>query len=789
MTATWCFSCGATVPKKGGGLAVVCDRCTQAGRRAPREQIRWVVRTQDGGTRGPMSHDGVVDQLARGALDPFDSVARVGGPWRRLCEHQDFRPHFLPGSPEASALLADQRTEQKDKDAYVSRKRWRFIGAAAFALGGVGLAIATSQQGLLVVPEAQMNRLLGFFEGVSGEVTGQIDTVVAPEKAVATAMAQREIPGQPLIDALQAKWTGASGPSSLHLARGRAALWEGTLASTIAAQEHFEKALALAPDDCEAASGLARAAARMEYADASLADTMSMAAERAAALAPESPAALLARAEVALASGSPDLAQDLAARCGAPADLAGTRGAEVDLGCAVLNATLGHNIPALEVLDGRFPSTFAIQLGLAEARVFSEDYALAREIIQPLTRAHREESGPWRLQLAAASPVGEWDAVIDAGRQIRSVDPARLAERQLLAEVLLKVKGDGAASLAEYEALIAHPGFEDLSDRARLFADAAAAAVAAGSAARGVELAEQSLRLDSGAPGAIINRARALQALGKQDEAQAALRDVDLNRVTGNLGARYHVAAARIFLENGLARQAVAELRGASESDPAWPSLYLVSAEARLLVGNLGGAIEDIEKVAYLDRAQDDRRSPLQEVWYPAPDWRSLRRELESQLSRDARFAARGPAAVAVVSWYAGMSDRERVLNRALEAGAEVPAAHAARSQQLLERGSYQAAYSQAEQILSSTGDLTFVHALKGRCLMELGRRAEARAAFTKATDEPHQIAGVYRLMAEAKVKAGDNAGAIDEYKEVLKRVPDDLQARVALLDLQRGDR
>ena len=786
MNRTWCFSCGDPVKGDGSRLAPLCERCRVSGRRVDPTSLRWVVRTTDGGARGPLSRDALVDQLVRKALAPEDQVARVGGRWARLCEHQDFRRYFLPGTDEASKLGAEQKADRKVKDRYVQRRRLKIGGGAVAAVGGIALAVVSSQRGLLVVPESWVDQASELFSGATDELGGRIETAVDADKALADARAERSIPGDDLVARLQAQWPTADQPAVLHITLGKAALWRGTQADAEAAREHFGRAIAAAPRDPEATSGYARAVARLAYAEPALVDDMTIAAERTAALAPESPAALLARSEVALAGGSPDLALDLVTRCGDPPDVAGMVGAAVDLDCAVATASLSHNAAAIGILDARFPNVYPILLAKASAAVASGDVDRAAAVVRPLTAQYPAESAPWRLVMAASLPHGDWGTAIEAGERIRSLDAERLPERRQLAELLLKVRGDPRGALAEYEVLLAHPLTERLPRRAALLTDAASAAVGAGDPARGLELADAALELDSGAPAAVITRSRALMALGKEKAAQATLKDVDLNRVQGNSGARYHVAAAQIFLDNGLARQAVTELRGAIDADPNWAPVHLVSAQSRLLVGNLGGAIEDIEKVAFLDKFQDRRRSPLQEVWYPAIDWRPLRKALESEIAQDARFAARGPAAVAVVAWYAQHADSGRLLDRALDAGAEVPGAYAARAQDLLARGDYRGAYRHAEQVLSGH-DLTLLYALKGRSLAAMGRMAEGNAEFRKATDEPHGMAVVQRLIAETRTAEGRTDDARAAWSEVLKLVPDDLPARAALLDLRRA--
>lgn len=785
MKESWCFSCGA--PVRGGGLAPLCDRCTQAGRQVDQGRLRWVVRTQDGGSRGPMGRDALVDQVIRGALKPDDRVARVGGSWSRLCEHADFRQYFLPGTEESKQLNADRKTEKREKAGYVNRQRLRMAGAGAFALAGVGLAVVSTQQGLFVLPEEQVEAARALFSQASEELGGQLEQAVDQDKAMEEAMVTREIPGDELITEVQERWKGVEGAPGQLLAQGHAALWEGTVSGAREAKDLFEKALALHPNDPEAAAGLARAAARLLYTDPSLANVMTVASTRAAMQAPGSPAALLAKSEAALANGARDVALDLASQCGKPADTAGLEGSGVDLACGVMVGTLGHKTAALEALDERYPGVDVIRLGLAEALLASQRFERADAMLRPLSNSMKGDSAPWRLRFRSAMATGDWDRALAAGKQVRSMDPDRLPIRRAYAEVLLKVAGDGRAALAEYEAILAHDNLETLPDRARLYTNAAAAALTAGEQERAVALADKALEMDRGAPGAIVQRARALHALGRQSEAQSTLRDVDLNRTVGNSGARYHTAAAEIFLENGLARQAVAELRGAMESDPTWPEAHLMSAQAKLLVGNLGGAIEDIEKVAYLDKVQDSRRTPLQEVWYPTRSWKNLRAELEKALVGDAMYSNRGPAALAVVAWYAGMGDRQRLMSRALEGGSNAPAAFAARAQDLVAAGRYQEAFSHAERVLSSGNDLTLINALKGRCLAAMGRLPEANAAFNKATDQPHKIAGVYRFIAETRRAQGDDKAATAALQELLKLAPTDLPAQRDLLELRNA--
>lgn len=783
MNETWCFSCGA--PVRSGGLVKLCERCKQAGRQVAPERLRWMVRTKDGSSRGPMGKAALVDQVVRGALQPDDRVARVGGTWSRLCEHPDFRQHFLPGTEESRQLSQDQVTEKKEIKEYTTRRRAGAVGALAFALAGIGLAVVATQQGLFVLPEDQVRTVQTFFSEAGEELSQQLDPEAAEQEAREAAQAQQAVPGDGIVDDLAEALAGLEGSPSVHLAQGRTALWTGTHQGALVGREHFEKALVLNPGDPEAAAGLARSLARLVYSDPSLAEVASEFAARASTQAPNSPSSLLAQAEVALAKGNRDVALDLVTPCGKPADTAGLEGSNVDLDCGVMVATLGRKTADLEVLNERFPGVDVIRLGLAESLLAEQQFDRANALLGPLMKSMEGDSAPWRLRFQTAFATGNWRETLSTGKRVKQMDPDRLALRLAHAEVLLKVQGDASAAHTEYEAILSHPNGAALPNQPRLLTDAAAAALAADQPDRSLALAEQALTLDRGAPGAVLQQAHALLALGRDTEAQAALRDVDLNRTDGNLGARYHTAAAQVFLANGLARQAVAELRGALDSDPTWPEVHLVSAQAKLLTGNLAGAIEDIEAAAYLDQGQAQRRSPLEEVWYPKRTWRDLRRDLETALVGDAMFADRGPAAVAIVAWYGNMPDRSRLMNRALEAGSAAQSAYAARAQQLLDASDHKRAHDHAERVLSSGNDLTFIEALKGRCLAAMGRMPEANAAFAKATDEPHKIAGVYRLLAEVRLMQGDKKAATEALQNLLKLAPNDLPAQRALVELR----
>ncbi|MEC7948047.1 MAG: hypothetical protein VX265_10795, partial [Myxococcota bacterium] len=313
--------------------------------------MRWFARTGDGRSRGPLSRDAVRDQLVRGALMASDQISREGGAWTRLDEHVDFRAHFIPGTPACDFLDSAQAEARRSRASGSLRRRARRLLAVGAAVAGIGLAFGSFRGGWFVIPEPAAVRVEQLANEARSAISDRIASAVDEDVAARSVRSTRELPGATLVAEAEAAHPWIEGPAALHIALGRAALWQGTRGSADEARLHFERALVLAPWDAEAASGLAQSLSGLHGQDPTLGSEMAVAAERADAAAPDSIAGLQARAAVARASGREALALDLAARCGAPPARAGLPGADVDLWCAVTTAALEPNPGALAELE------------------------------------------------------------------------------------------------------------------------------------------------------------------------------------------------------------------------------------------------------------------------------------------------------------------------------------------------------------------------------------------------------------------------------------------------------
>jgi len=785
----YCWSCGRPVPLASTGLAPLCSRCTAAGPQHDGGDLRFMIRTADGSARGPLSREAVRDQLVRGALQAVDRISREGGDWATMDTHADFRAYFLPGTPEFLHLHSEQDNNRRERLTDDVRRRGKATGAMAAAAASVALAVGASAGGWFVLPEAVGARVRGFLEDARATVGGSIQSAVDQDAAVRAVAATKDLPGQEVVDASIAAHPDVEGPAALHLARGRTALWDGRAGSAAEARVHFERALALAPRDPEAASGLAQAMALLYASDPDLGTPMSKAAERADAAAPDSVAGLQARVAVARASGSAALALDLASRCGDPPSMGGMPGERVDLGCAIAAAALGGNEGALSALERRFPEAYPIRVARMQAALERGDLSLAVALGERLAGEAAEEPAAHVVLASAYTQLGRFDdALAEAGR-VGVLEPDRLAVRRLHADLLLKRFSRPREALAEYESLLAHEGFVRLSGQAQVFADASAAALATGAGDRCIELADKALEIDRGSPAAALHKARALVQRGDKAGAEAALRDADTTRTTGHALSRFHVGAARVYLAVGRERLAVNELVNAREADPFWAVAALETARTRLKVNDLVGAIDLIESVAYMDAELESSRTPLHDIWYPATDWSRLKQEIERGLVGDVRFASRGAGVVGVVAWAGGMPTARRELERAIKNGDEVPAAHAALAQLMLGRGDMDGARFHAGAVLAAMQDRAVIRAVKGRAMITSGDVSGGAAEINKALQDDPSNPGVRRHAAVALEKRGDTAGAAEAWREVLRLAPGDVGARRALLALEKSGR
>ena len=353
MIQRYCHSCGATLPRTERRPAALCKRCFLSGPQTARDRRRWSVRTVAGGTRGPLSHEALVDQLLRGALGPVDLAVRQGGVWKPIIEHPDLQSFFLPGNHDADRLTGSQDQRRKERRSDDARRILRFGTSAVAAVAGIGVAWYAVQNEMFVLPEAMVDEVAEAFDKTGAAVTDQVSRAVDESAAVAEVQRRRNLPGRPVLEALRAKWPDADGPPHLLLQRGRVGLWSGTSKGTRGARAHLEQAALLAPEDGEAWASLAELYALLLVDEPDLSDNLTMVVDRAVALNPESVSASRAAAMASYAHGNRGAAADLANRCASSPGSAGQAGSSTDLGCALVAAEAQGLVADLTALANR----------------------------------------------------------------------------------------------------------------------------------------------------------------------------------------------------------------------------------------------------------------------------------------------------------------------------------------------------------------------------------------------------------------------------------------------------
>ncbi len=789
MIRRYCHSCGATLPRSEKRPAALCNRCTLSGPQTPVERRRWLVRTVGGGTRGPLSHEALVDQLLRGALGPVDLAARQGGIWMPIVEHPDLQSFFLPGNLDAERLVGSQDQRRKERRSDDARRAIRTGGSIAVAAAVLVFSGYAIQNDLFVVPEESVEQLTELFGKTGSAVTDQVARAVDQEAADRDVARRRSLPGGEVIDALRQKWPNAAGAHHLRLQRGRLGLWAGTAGGLKEAREHLEQAVVLAPEDPEVWASLAELYSMLLVDEPELTDHLTLAVDRVVAMTPDGVSAARAAAMSSFAHGNRGAAADLANRCAANPGTAGQTGSSADLGCALVAAEAQGLLPDLESLYNRYPGVLRVALSYGRVLVEKQRYRKAVEVASELRRQHRKEVGPLEILLNAHIALGEWEDARRAGEQVVALAPHRVDIRITVAEILLKVNGAARPSLDAYAAAIKDPRFASYADRSRALGDAAAAAIVAGRYGDAIEYADMALAIGERDAIAGLHKARALQKQGKSAEAEALLRATEPTLLDGHDLARWHTAAAVFYIEAGRERLAESELRSASETDPFWPRVPLEAARNRLRVGDRDGAIGFLEQAAFMDLYQDEARDPLQRVWADDTDWKAFRKDLENDLMGDVRYTSRGYGVIGVVSIYGGMSDARRILERAIAGTADAPAANAALAQLHMHSGNTSLAIKHTSQVVETSANPGILYGVRGRAMARKGDAAQSRAAFVQALEKAPNEATLYRWRAEAQTEGDDLRGAQKSLGEALRLMPDDLKARVLLVDLKERDR
>jgi tetratricopeptide (TPR) repeat protein len=766
----------APVPDAGGATCQVCgtpltdefdkviglcdvhqrDRRGAEAARAPAQSSQWYVRSLDGRSEGPMDLEDLRQRIRSGEFSPDDDFSQDGHHYGSIASFKDI------------AYLASLKVGGQSGGA----------SRSSFARPRPGVSV-----GRLITPLL----VLGVLGGLGFLGFTQRDQLVKVYQDLTT---ETKVLGPAMPNPLKrylAKWGLAhpdvAGTAHEHLVNALQRHREDTWRGYEQAEQGYQRALLLDPDDPTAIAGYAENLAIWRY---QITPPDELAIVRSAVayakdLAPENPAVHRAHAALSLAAG------DLNG-CRAGADEAIKRDAtdgqaklllagcymegnvklavqeieaarklvpelrRADLVLAEAYTRMGRFASAFRVLDERLevdPNNGNVHLAYGD---IARDLALfdgAREAYQKAAasggdvQAAHLALGDLALELGdAGSAINHYEEATES-RPIYGVRAVRAYAGWAQGE-LLRGRGQRAAQLAE---VALKSGRDDPS--ATLYLSQASivrgeAGLMTGSATTATTFARRALDASGGEPSALVLLGRAAMAQGRVEQAikhfeDAASSDSRDPRLKGILAATY--------LGRGGYTRAFSLMRRAADEDP-------LVANSRRRAGPL--ALTDLpvrEAIEQFKRATSEDRNA------------SVANAAIGMLYYHSRDRARAQAAV----------------ERALRADDSNVAALIYDAQLALDRGNAKAAESTAQKLLAVERGSALGYLLLGRSLKAQGKKEEALEKYEAALRSNPGLLVARVEIAELMFDTGDRQALLGQVEEAFRVNPHALETRLVL--------
>jgi tetratricopeptide (TPR) repeat protein len=195
--------------------------------------------------------------------------------------------------------------------------------------------------------------------------------------------------------------------------------------------------------------------------------------------------------------------------------------------------------------------------------------------------------------------------------------------------------------------------------------------VAAGNAARALPLVQRLAEARPAPPLAHVALGRALEALGRRAEAEAAYRAAAEREP---LAPEPHAALGRLLLAAGRPRDAVASLERAVRIDPSDLSVRRVLGEARLAAGQPSAARADLDFVLLAAPKDAGALELVSAAWLAEGEPREARRAADRAVGLTPRHPGALLAAARAALAAGDAPAARKLAERALKAGAKGPA-------------------------------------------------------------------------------------------------------------------
>ncbi len=721
------LSTAAAVPTR-------CERCTSGALRG----VAYTLR--QGNQRLLLDHDAVVARVRGRELAGTDFVRSEDGSWHPLAAHPAFRQLFFPGVAWPDAPRPLRRS---------LAPIFRPILGAIAVVGTFGVVFAVAWHFRVGELAAQLP-----------EATA--DAIGMPATPAPAAQARVEAAPDLTMAEVVKRVGPVSEPRTLLLASAWRARFRGGAAGLAEATALAERAAVRVPD-VETLATLATF-----YAEADAQPDLRVALiKRARDARPDHVAVVRAELAEAVAESRLDDARASAVRCLALDPH--------ETWCALNAIALTKDMPADQRQDALDALVRASQPGVALVR---------REATKAAIRAGAADSADRVAALLTMVPAdpeingykgvlalqaGDLATASATARKLGDKAPARLRLDLAAHEI---GAGDASSARAWLAPLAAHEP-TDPEERFRLHLHGAQADYleALGSTERmrgAADSADSVLAVRPQDPTAAQVRMLAALAISDLPSARRAWGSADLRGLPGPDSAQILLTAVEMELVGGGAREAGPRLEAAQHADPASPDTWLWAARVALEVSDVNSAVSALRTAVAAVDGSAGHRNPLRySLPHPADNARieeMFHAALDSAAGQEKGLAV----GLGVLAWMRGdttaaLHQVSRLVSDMADADAMILAARIH-----LDAGEAAVALPLAEAAAAERPKEARFQVVRARCLLALGRPADARKAMAYAKGGAPN-AEYYLVLTELD---GDAAGREKDAREALALDP-----------------
>jgi len=601
---TQCFSCGRQMAHRADLAIPICADC-QEGEEKAASLKEWMIRKASGQIYGPFDLDTLQTWIDSGKIDPDDEVAKVGGQWKRFEDHSLFSRFFHGRGARGTGGTVEVAAGNVPVPKVVQKKArrkfdldWRALfqsGVTSLVtLAVCFLALVAFNREWFVVPGEWIDAANGVLEE---QVWARLQSRKSGD---GIAMTQLQL----VLDDLRVKHPKIEEPSTTMFARGRTFFLQDTAASLRKARTNLEKAVLANPRDVLSLAALGEVYANS--GDPELQEEAVRLVDEASRLASNSAEVHRARAAFLIATMHLEEARSKAREALKVNPEDGE--AEFYIGMSYLKPFKPsyreaevHFQKAVE-LDPRLHKAYH-QLAVVLLKL--HEYQRAGDALRNKLRLDPSNARALATMASLYETVGDYDEAIKyfekAHRAAAGQEPKVTLD---LAVMLYQAKGYYRRARALLKEIIPTEGIPtrlSLTEFKEALAHQAAILRQLKVYQKSLASANRALEIDASYAPALLQKGLVLWKLGQKNESGQAFKTASSNELIPEARAAIHYYLGHLAMSQDKGRDAVDELRGASDALNAdrWIKLSLAAVHFRL--EQVNEAISIARDAAYTD--------------------------------------------------------------------------------------------------------------------------------------------------------------------------------------------